>query len=210
MYKDRSQRIQDKVNNMKKYEIFLEKVKDDNQDEFSELLDIVSRYKQLSNNCKELQETEEKFLKDLEQRNQDVATYLKDAETEKITINNRMGTQQADLEKVDQEKNDLLNQRDENTKLISQQTTETGKMLFTINNTFEKLQAEKEIKAISYTYRKEYDESKHDETKNFDKTLKSANKAIEQLRILTQVINNFHELKVNLIKSDSAIETALN
>ena len=39
--------IEKKVESMKQYEKFLEKVKEANPDEFAELIDILSRYKQL-------------------------------------------------------------------------------------------------------------------------------------------------------------------
>jgi len=47
MYKSQSAKITRKVESMKKFEKFLEKVKDANPDEFAELNDILSRYKQL-------------------------------------------------------------------------------------------------------------------------------------------------------------------
>jgi len=57
MYLKKANQIERKVKNMKKFEAFLEKVKDGNQDEFSELADIFGRYKQLSNKNRELHET---------------------------------------------------------------------------------------------------------------------------------------------------------
>lgn len=47
IYKEKAEKIEKKVESMKKFEKFLEKVKDANPDEFSELIDILSRYKQL-------------------------------------------------------------------------------------------------------------------------------------------------------------------
>ena len=46
--------------------------------------------------------------------------------------------------------------------------------------------------------RKQYDESDYNKIKNFDKTYRSAQKAIEQLKIIQQVILNFQDLKVKL------------
>lgn len=47
IYKKKSQKIEAKKQEMKKYEEFLERVKEANPDEFPELIDILSRYKQL-------------------------------------------------------------------------------------------------------------------------------------------------------------------
>ena len=46
---------------MKKFEKFLEKVKDANPDEFSELIDILSRYKQLVAKNEELKLKQKKY-----------------------------------------------------------------------------------------------------------------------------------------------------
>jgi hypothetical protein len=43
-YQDEATKIENKVKKMKQFETFLDKVKDQNQDEFSELADILGRY----------------------------------------------------------------------------------------------------------------------------------------------------------------------
>ena len=45
VYKQKAEKIESKVRSMKKFEMFLEEVKDGNSDEFAELQDILSRYK---------------------------------------------------------------------------------------------------------------------------------------------------------------------
>jgi hypothetical protein len=50
----KAEKIEAKVHSMKQFESFLEKVKDANPDEFSELIDILSRYKQLVSKNDEL------------------------------------------------------------------------------------------------------------------------------------------------------------
>lgn len=46
--------------------------------------------------------------------------------------------------------------------------------------------------------KKEYEESGTDLTKNYDNTNASCKKAIEQLKIVKQVMENFNELSYNL------------
>ena len=75
---------------MKKYDDFLETVKEANQDEFAELQDILSRYKQLEGKNKELHETQDKYTRELDLKTKDLSEFVKNMETEKITINNRM------------------------------------------------------------------------------------------------------------------------
>ena len=55
-YKEKAEKIERKVESMRKFEKFLEKVKDANPDEFQELIDIHSRYEQLKEKNKELKE----------------------------------------------------------------------------------------------------------------------------------------------------------
>jgi alkylhydroperoxidase/carboxymuconolactone decarboxylase family protein YurZ len=62
---------------MKKFETFLEKVKDLNQDEFNELGEILGRYKQLSNKNKELHETQDKYTAELDTKTKELTAYIK-------------------------------------------------------------------------------------------------------------------------------------
>jgi chromosome segregation ATPase len=101
---------------MKKYDEFLERVKDANQDEFAELQDILSRYKQLQGKNHELHATQAKYTTELDQKTKELTQFIKDMETEKITINNRMSKQQSDLEGIEDEKSNLLAKRDDDTK----------------------------------------------------------------------------------------------
>ena len=55
-------------------------------------------------------------------------------ESEKITINNRLSMQAKQLESIENERLDMLNERDELAAAKSNETTETGKILMTINN----------------------------------------------------------------------------
>ena len=183
---------------MKKFELFLEKVKDANQDEFGELQDILSRYNQLSNKNTELHNTQENFTVDLDKKSKELTSYIKDMDSEKMTINNRMSLQQQELESIDSEKSKLLAQRDENTKQKSQKTTETGKMLMTIENLHKKCE-QKSADMITSTK----DFKAHEKIKNFDNTTESGKKAIEQVKIIIQVLKNFKELKEKLLEDKS-------
>ena len=51
---------------MKKFEVFLERVKEQNPDEFSELADILSRYQTLKDSNERLQENQKFFTEQLD------------------------------------------------------------------------------------------------------------------------------------------------
>lgn len=111
---------------MKKFEKFLEKVKDANPDEFSELIDILSRYKQLVAKNEELKLKQKTYSDELDEISTELSLFENQMEMKQTLINNRMSKQQEQLEAVDKEKSQLLAQRDESTKLKSKKITETG------------------------------------------------------------------------------------
>jgi DNA repair exonuclease SbcCD ATPase subunit len=120
LYQAKAKRIEDKVNAMKKYETFLERVKDQNPDEIGEIQDILSRYKQLSNKNQELHRSQDGQTSLLDKMSKDLASHVKDMQTEKFLIDNHISDQQREIEKVDSEKSNLLAKRDESAQKISQ------------------------------------------------------------------------------------------
>lgn len=77
---------------MKKFEMFLERVKELNPDEFQELHDILSRYHTLKASNEKLQENQKKFTDELDYFNKVIASYTKDMSTKKMTLNNKIAT----------------------------------------------------------------------------------------------------------------------
>jgi hypothetical protein len=75
---------------MKQYEQFLEKVKDSNPDEFSELIDILSRYKQLVSKNDELKLKQKEYADEHDHISHELSTFEKTMEMEQTLINNRM------------------------------------------------------------------------------------------------------------------------
>lgn len=78
---------------MKKFELFLEKVKDANPDEFSELIDILSRYKQLVSKNDELKLKQKEYADEHDQISKELSNFEKTMEMEQTLINNRMSKQ---------------------------------------------------------------------------------------------------------------------
>ena len=80
MYQKKSKKIEQKVNVMKKFENFLDRVREENQDEFSELQDILSRYAQLATKNKELLSVQENYQKQLDEKTKGVIDFKKNME----------------------------------------------------------------------------------------------------------------------------------
>ena len=77
---------------MKKFEMFLERVKENNPDEFQELHDILSRYQTLKASNERLQENQRKFTEEVDMLNKQIANYTKEMNTQKMTLNNKIAT----------------------------------------------------------------------------------------------------------------------
>ena len=143
--KAKAKKIEKKVESMKKFEKFLERVKDANPDEFSELIDILSRYKQLVAKNDELKLKQKKYADEHDLISTQLSNFENEMEVKQTLINNRMSKLQEELEKEDKQKSQLLALRDENTKLKSKKITETGQILMTIDNLYQKCEQMKDI-----------------------------------------------------------------
>ncbi len=98
---DKQKRIQLKVNAMRKYENYLESVKELHQDEYQELSDILSRYETLHRSNIKLKETMQRLERELDDMKNEVARYEKDMKTEIMQLNNEIAQLQQQFEKIE-------------------------------------------------------------------------------------------------------------
>ena len=75
---------------MKKYELYLENVKELHQDEYQELSDILSRYETLHRSNIKLKETMQRLEKELDDLKNLVSKYETDMKTEIMQLNNEI------------------------------------------------------------------------------------------------------------------------
>ena len=188
-YKEKAYKIERKVDSMRKFEKFLEKVKDANPDEFQELIDIHSRYVQLEDKNKELKFKQKQYTEEHEELSRQLAQKENDMSTQQTVINNKMSKQQEKLETIDKQKSILLGQRDEKSKEKSKNITETGQILMTIDNLYKKCGTMQGVFPSTKNY------EKWESLKNFDDTNQSGEKAVTQLEIIVQCLENFKKLK---------------
>jgi predicted nucleic acid-binding Zn-ribbon protein len=86
---------------MKKYEAYLESVRDRNPDEYQELQDILSRYETLKRSNTSLTQNMKRLEKDLEDLKNTVAKYEKDMNTEIMQLNNDIAQLQQRFESIE-------------------------------------------------------------------------------------------------------------
>jgi len=190
IYKTKSMKIEKKVESMKKFEKFLEKVKDANPDEFPELIDILSRHKQLIAKNQELKRKQKEYADEHEKISRQLTQYETQMEMKKTLINNKMSKQKEQLEQIDKEKSVLLAQRDENTKQKSMRITETGQILMTVDNLYAKCELVPEIFRSAKSVRDTDFNVTH-----FDNSQESGKRAVIKLEVIIQCMKNFKELK---------------
>ena len=85
---------------MRKYEEFLEKVRNSYPDEFPELADILTRYKTLSSSNSKLKKEQKKIDKGVEDYRDRIADYEKQKVNQIMTLNNEIALLQKKLEVI--------------------------------------------------------------------------------------------------------------
>lgn len=177
---------------MREYENFLKRVKEENQDEYNELNDIVSRYNTLSESNKKLKTGLDSLNKKKEVITVEMANYIKEKKTQRMTITNDIGEYQKQLEKLEDEKGKMQTDSEE-TKLKSiQGTSEIGKIIMSIENLKEKF----ELKSNKKTAYQQGDPR----LKNFDDLEFRGEHSIKQLEEIEKNIIDMQKLVENLEK----------
>ena len=96
--KEKSNRIEKKVQAMKKYEDLLERVKNEYPDEFPELNDILNRYNTLYESNTRLKDQQTSMEKDLNSTRLQKTDYDKQKTNEILSLNNKIAIFQKNLE----------------------------------------------------------------------------------------------------------------
>ncbi len=98
---DKQKRITLKVNAMRKYETYLESVRDRNPDEYQELSDILSRYQTLKKSNERLTDKMQSLETELDELKNQVTSYERGMKTEITLLNNEIATLQQQFEKIE-------------------------------------------------------------------------------------------------------------
>ena len=191
---------------MKKFESYLEEVKENNPDEFSELTEILSRYDTLKTSNDKLHENHKDRIEEIDTLTRKIMNEKKMMTIEKMTIYNQIAKQTQRLEEIEDKKSKILATSDEQTTKKLSKTTEHGQILMTIHNLYNKCLAKQRNMVITWK-----DIESTDLPKNFDDTAKSGEAALAQLSILLQWVQNFKILKEKITKEskDKSIDPAI-
>lgn len=147
---DKQTRINLKVKAMKKYEAYLESVRDRNTDEYSELNDILSRYATLKKSNTKLNERMQQLETELEELKQTVANYEKDMKTQIMQLNNDIAQLQQRFETIEDQKNKLKSEAEEVSSKKLSKVSDLARILMAIDNLENRCLNRKEKSALKY------------------------------------------------------------
>ncbi len=147
---DKQTRINLKVKAMKKYEAYLESVRDRNPDEYQELQDILSRYETLKRSNTSLTQNMKRLEKDLEDLKNTVAKYEKDMNTEIMQLNNDIAQLQQRFESIEDQKNKLKSEAEETSSKKLSKVSDLARILMAIDNLEKRCLNRKEKSALKY------------------------------------------------------------
>lgn len=140
--KEKSQTIEREVVRMKKYEDFLERVRESNSDNFTEISDILSRFKALANSYQSLSSHRQHYDDQINTLRRSSDESDKKRKDGLLELNNEIGYLQKEIEKLDGVRNDLQDKFDNSSSGAIQKNMELGRMLTAIENLFERCREE--------------------------------------------------------------------
>lgn len=180
---DVSTMIERKVSAMLKYEEFLDKVKTQYSDEFSEMTDILNRYDTLKRANKELVEQNQSLQEELDKLTEEVSIYEREKGNEILRMNNNIAELQKTLEKSEDERNRKQRTVEDAIKGNRVQSKQLSKLLMAVNNLY--WMCKKRRLAIGL----KFDEDGEDTTP-FGTTKEAIVKAMSQLDIVKQFMKS--------------------
>ena len=194
---DKQTRINLKVKAMKKYEAYLESVRDRNPDEYQELNDILSRYWTLKNSNNKLTENMKNLERELEDLKTTVANYEKDMNFQIMQLNNEIGGLQLRYEQIEDQKNKLKSEAEETRQKKSSKISDLARILMAIDNLEKRCLNRKEKSALKYPLQQLVN---LEDPKNFNMFKQRAVYAKAQLTFIQQYLEDFNAIIKNVLE----------
>ncbi len=177
---------------IKKYEMFLEEVKVQYPDEFTEMTDILNRYETLKKTNGNLVDENQKLQEELDSLTNDTAVYEKDKTNETLRLNNEIAELQKELEKTEDEKNRRQKEIEDRIKNNRIQSKQLSQIVMAINNLYWKCKEQRKVLQLRI-------ENEGTELEPFSDTLGSLGRADEQLTVLSELIRNYQSILDSLV-----------
>ena len=128
----KKKRIEQQKAAVEKYQQFLEDVKSQNPDDYSEVFEIRDRYKTLSSTQITLDEKKIQLDRELEDKKAEVSNFERVMDAKVMTLGNQIATLTVDCDRVDAEKTALQNDEEETSAKKWEQISELSQVIFSI------------------------------------------------------------------------------
>jgi chromosome segregation ATPase len=135
-------RLEKKVARMKKYEDFLEKVKEKNPDDFPDISDIHGRYTTLKNSHEDLTNKRTRLEEEHQEIKRRRDQYEKERKDELMELNIDIAVLQKDIEEVDTKRSETQKNVENASSSATEKDLELGRMITAIENLFERCKYE--------------------------------------------------------------------
>ena len=162
-------RIKQQKNAVQQYQNFLEEVKNQNSDEYADVLEIAARYRIQVNTQNDLIARLNELSQTFEEKNREKINYERNMETKIMSLNNDIANLTIENDQLEAEKSALLNEEEETNQKLLGQVSELSQVLFSIDNV-ERLCSEKtnshqtNLKYSSTVVRQDYSKDKNNDT----------------------------------------------
>eukprot|EP00347_Sterkiella_histriomuscorum_P020865 403336168 len=200
---EKSKRIESKALAMKKYEQYLDNVRDSNLDEYQELQDILSRYKTLKSSNVKLSTTLGDLEKNLDDLKNSVSHYEKTMKTEIMTLNNDIANLQQKFEAIEDQKNKLKSEAEESSSKKLNKVSDLARILMAIDNLESRCLNRKERSALKYPLNSLMN---LEDPKNFNLFVKRKEYAKAQLHFIEQYLRDFKAIIDNVMANRQDIK----
>ena len=158
-------------------------LKRNNQDEYSELSDIRSRYVTLKESNQKLNEKQEEIQKEFEDLKTRKNQYFNTTKIEIMSLNNQITNKQSEYEKMEDLKNKIKGYEEEETGKQLKKTSEIGLILMAIDNLYNKCVDSKS----HLRYRVQNDSN----NKKFENFTQRTTHAVNQLNVISEYYEDF-------------------
>lgn len=188
---EKQARINLKVKAMKKYEEYLDSVRERNPDEYQELQDILARYKTLKESNDKLNRKMVELERELDALKNQVVKYEKDMKTEIMQLNNEIAQLQQQFEKIEDQKNKLKSEAEETSSKKLSKVSDLARILMAIDNLENRCLNRKEKSALKYPLQSLVG---LDDPKNFNQFKQRSVYAKFQLQFIEQYLKDFSKI----------------
>lgn len=128
---------------MRKFEQYLERVKEKNPDEYSDLAEILARHRTLEMSNNTLNDLQKKLEDELQELKDTSIAYEKEKTNEILHLDNRINELKLELGSLNEQRTKLQNQVEATTSNARNKSSELGQILMSIENLYKRCTEER-------------------------------------------------------------------